>query len=203
MVRHLSFSRVAHALALTRLLVAAKAWTAKQQEFRLAETRISYELGREPATVELGEGREREAIRVIPDAWLLFEQLRDGRHLHWLPVLLEIDRGTEYQRRFKQHVRSRLEFIRRGGPYSRLFGHEAVTVAYVTTGERPAYRETRRLAMCEWTKEVLSELRMEKWVSVFRFHALVPKDIYTTPIFSGPMWYQPGEASPVSLSLFA
>ena len=199
MVRHLSYSRVAHALALTRFLVGAKVWAAGQPEFRLAEIRTSYELGMTPATVELGEGRERETVRVVPDAWLLFEQLQDGRHAHWLPVLLELDRGTEYQRKFKQHIRSRLEFIRRGGPYSRLFGHEAVTIAYATTGERPAYRETRRLSMCEWTKEVLSEWGMEKWASVFRFHALVPEDIYTTPIFSEPVWYQPDQRLPVSI----
>ena len=177
-VRHLSYSQVAHSLALTRFLVAAKAWAARQPEFRLAETRTSYELGRTPATVELGEGRERETVRVVPDAWLLFEQLRDGRHAHWLPVLLELDRGTEYQRKFKQHVRSRIEFIKPGGAYSKIFGYPSVTVAYATTGEKPEYRETRRRTMCSWTMEVLQELGKEKWASVFHFHALSLEEIY-------------------------
>jgi len=59
-------------------------------------------------------------VPVVPDAWLLIERVREGAPERF-PVLLEIDRGTEYQRRFKEHVLSRAEFIRSGG-YERLFG---------------------------------------------------------------------------------
>jgi hypothetical protein len=111
---------------------------------------------------------------------------------------LEIDRGTEYQQKFKQHVRARIEFIR-SGKYIELFGTEAVTVAYLTTGERPEYRETRRKAMCGWTQEVLVEQKREKWTSVFRFCALSLDEVYMTPLFESREWYLPGEQNPISL----
>ena len=43
-VRHTSYNQVAHALFLTRFLVAAHLWSKRQSEFRLVNTRISYQL---------------------------------------------------------------------------------------------------------------------------------------------------------------
>jgi Replication-relaxation len=105
-VRHFSYSHILHSLILTRFLITAEIWSRKQTGFRLAQKRISYELAQRPARVEVGDGRINEVLKVIPDAWLLFEELENGSHARWYPVLLEIDRGTEYQQKFKQHVRS-------------------------------------------------------------------------------------------------
>ena len=128
----------------------------------------------------------------------MFEKLQDGKHEKWLPVLLEIDRGTQDQAKFRERVKSRIEFIR-SGAYRELFETEAVTIAYATTGETPEYRETRRRAMCTWTREVLKKLQKEKWASVFRFNSLCLDDIYTTPLFEGRIWYRPDSALPVEL----
>ena len=153
-VKHLGYGQLVHNLVLTRFVVSAAAWARQRADFRLAKTRICYELAQAPAVVGVrGEGR-KAALAVIPDAWLLFEKLQDGKHEKWLPVLLEIDRGTQDQAKFRERVESRIEFIR-SGAYRELFETEAVTIAYATTGETPEYRETRRRAMCAWTKEVL------------------------------------------------
>jgi hypothetical protein len=197
-VRHLSFSHVIHSLILTRFLVAAKMWSSAHPDFQIANTRISYEFHQSPPVVELSVGGRPEKVPVVPDAWLLFEHMEKGRHASWLPVFLEIDRGTEYQVRFKQHIRSRLEFIRSGG-YERLFGQRAVTIAYATTGDRPEYRETRRRAMCVWTGEVLAELRLTSWAAIFRFCSLTHEEIYTTPLFQDPLWFRPDSEIPVRL----
>ena len=172
-LRHFSYGQVAHCLVLTRVLIAAHVWSAKHPDFRLDKTRISYELARSPASIQFTNQGKTEAFKVIPDAWLKFEQIKDGRHVHWFPVLLEIDRGMESRDKLKRQVRSRLEFTKKGGAYSKMFETEAVTIAYVTTGDRPEYRETRRKAMCAWTMEVLAELHT---ASVWR--------ISTKPIFS-------------------
>ena len=120
----------------------------------------------------------------------MFERVHDGKHEKWLPVLLEIDRGTQDQGKFRERVESRIEFIR-SGAYRELFETEAVTIAYATTGETPEYRETRRRAMCAWTRDVLKKLQKEKWASVFRFNSLCLEDIYTTPLFEERIWYRP------------
>ena len=154
----------------------------KQTNLKIAETRISYQMMSTP------EG-------VIPDAWIVFE--REGKKL---PLFLEIDRGTEYQQKFKQHVRSRIDFIR-SGTYSKLFGTPAVLIAYVTTGERPEYRETRVATMRKWTQEVLGELGLEKWAGTFRFAAFPLSEFYKQAgaLFEGKVWLRPdlGEPGPL------
>jgi hypothetical protein len=198
-VKHLSYGQVIHNLILTRFLVSAHAWCTKQTDFTLAQTRICYELSKMPNMVEVTKEGKTETLKVIPDAWLKFERLKDGKHNTFFPVLFEIDRGTEYQQKFKQHVRSRVEFIKRGGLYSNMFATEAVMIAYVTTGERPEYRDARRRAMCTWTQEVLTELHKENWASVFRFHSLCLDDIYNTALFDAPVWYRPDMQTPIPL----
>ncbi len=79
-----------HNLVLTRFLVAAQVWTRANPAYRLAEVRTGYELAK--VLYETGS--------IVPDAWLLFER-SDGKRF---PVLLERDRGMEYQQKFKQHV---------------------------------------------------------------------------------------------------
>lgn len=115
------------------------------------------------------------------------------------PVLLEIDRGTAYRNKFKEHIASRIEFIKRGGVYSKLFGGEAVMVVYVTTGETEGFRESRRRAMCVWTQEVLKEQRKEAWASVFRFGSVSVEDMYEGTLFEKAVWYRPDQAAPVGL----
>jgi hypothetical protein len=186
-IKHLGYTQIIHNLTLTRFLVAAAAWAARRTDFKLIQTRICYELVKIPG------------VKVVPDAWLLFEKLKNGAHEHYYPVLLEIDRGVENQHKFKQHVSSRIEFIRKGGAYNKQFGMEAVTIAYATTGEIAGYREARRRTMCAWTQEVLADLHKEKWAYLFRFHGLCLDDIYNSPIFQESVWYRPDASSPVPL----
>jgi hypothetical protein len=181
--------------------VAASAWCAKEPSFRLVKVRICYELAREAITIDVsketlpaGKQRKSEKLKVIPDAWVEFER-HDGKKY---PILFELDRGMEHSRKFKRHVRSRIEFIR-SGAYKKMFQTEAVLIGYLTTGERPEFRERRRAAMNTWTQEVLADLHMENWSSTFRFASVVFEELYTTPLFDEPVWYQPDSASPKPL----
>jgi hypothetical protein len=185
-VKHLSYGQVVHDLVLTRFCVAAAAWAAKQSNFNLLQTRTCYELA-------------KTAGKVVPDAWLLFERLRGGVHDTHFPVILEIDRGRENQGNFKRHLRARIEFIKRGGEYSKLFGHEAVAIAYAATSESERYRDTRLRAMRSWTNEVLKELGKTSWSPIFRFHSLNLIDIYQSDIFEASVWYRPDSALPLQL----
>ena len=93
----------------------------------------------------------------------------------------------------------RIEFIKKGGRYSEIFGTEAVIIAYATTGQRPEYGETRRRTMCTWTQEVLAELGKTSWAPVFRFHKIDFETLYQSPLFEAPVWYCPGSEKPVTL----
>jgi hypothetical protein len=179
---HFSFSHLLHALVLTRCLVAAASWSRSQRQYTLSQIRTSYELA-----------RIRE-LKVVPDAWLLFERTDGDR----FPILLEIDRGTQHKAPFQQHLKARLEFIR-SGEYAKVFGVPAVIIAYATTGQLPTYGETRRQALCHWIMEVLTELKMETWAEIFRVTKLSHAEIYQTPLFDAPVFYRPDTAQPLPL----
>jgi hypothetical protein len=197
-VKHFGFNVVMHNLLLTRFLVAANRFAAVAPEFRFSQVRTCYELGAVPVSVDIQSQGKIEKVSVIPDGWLMFEGLKDGRHEHWFPVLLEIDRGTMYRERFKRHVRSRIEFVERG-EYRRIFGTEAVVVAYAATGPSGELSEGRKKALTSWTMEALKEAGREDWASVFRFCSLSYADIYGSSVFDGCVWYRPDRSEPVRL----
>jgi hypothetical protein len=105
----LSHSHLAHQLTLTRFIVSACQWVRNHPEYTLADMRLCYEI--EKRMAKLSGEKERTAALVIPDGWLLFERAADRARF---PVLVEIDRGSEYQERLKNHVRARLAFIDSG-----------------------------------------------------------------------------------------
>jgi Replication-relaxation len=183
----LSHSHLAHQLTLTRFVVAANLWVRTHADYALAEMRLSYEI--EKRIAKLHGEKERAAALVIPDGWLLFERVADRARS---PLLIEIDRGSEYQERFKNHVRGRIAFIH-SGDYAKVFGMPAVMIAYVTTGQVPAYRETRVRTMAAWTREVLTELKMERWAGIFRFTSAVYETLYedAQTLFEKPVWFRP------------
>jgi hypothetical protein len=177
-----SYNFIVHSLVITRFLVAAHAWSKSQDAYKLIDTRISYELASQQLIKNSTTDNGVQRPEIIPDGWLLFqnrEQKRGG-------FLLEIDRGTEYQERFKRHIASRLEFVK-SGAYEQMFGERSVTVVYVAVGDLP-YRETRRRTMLLWTREVLEELELENWGSMFKF-CDVGLDVYGANLFEDEVWY--------------
>jgi hypothetical protein len=181
-LKHLGFSHLVHALLLTRVVVAASYWSRQQSHYTLTHARLSYSLMR------------HHTLTVIPDAWLVLTD-QQGKIYQ---ILLEIDRGMEFQAKFKQHVKARLSFLE-SGAYTEVFGLRSVMVAYLTTGQRPEYRESRREAMMRWTQEVLQELKMEDWAGIFRFTSVVFEEVYAHGLFEKALWYRPDADSPMPL----
>ena len=181
-LKFFSYSAILHHLLLTRFLVAARWWARQQAEIALLEERVSYELARTPAKITVA----KKTLTVIPDAWLLFGKA-NGKYA----VIFELDRGMEYQQKFKEHVRGRIELIR-SGEYQRVFGVPGVIVSYLTTGETPQYRNTRVKTMNAWTREVLAEMNL-KWGGIFRFTAVEFDNLYDQAgsLFEEPVWLRP------------
>jgi hypothetical protein len=178
----LNSSYLAHQLLVARFVICTCRFTNQNPEYTLADVRLCYDLERSL--------RNRAGEAVVPDAWLHFERVSDGVRI---PVLLEIDRGSEFQERFKNHVLGRLEFIR-SGDYARVFDTPAVLIAYATTGRIQAHADSRRKTMAAWTMEVLKELELESWAGVFRFtSAVVYTRLYeeSNALFTKPVWYRP------------
>jgi hypothetical protein len=181
-LKHLGFSHLVHALLQTRVVVAASSWSRKQSTYTLTDSLLSHELAR------------IRGLTVIPDGWLLFTDTQGKKY----QILLEIDRGMEYQQKFKRHVKARLSFLE-SKAYLAVFGLRPVMVAYLTTGQRAEYRESRREAMTQWTMEVLHELQMEDWAGIFRFTSVVFSEVYEQGLFEKALWYRPDADSPMPL----
>jgi hypothetical protein len=182
----LNGSYLAHQLLLTRFVICACRFTNQHPDYTLVDVRLCYELE--------GQIGKQEGEMVVPDAWLHFERVTDGVRS---PVLVEIDKGTEYQERFKNHVKGRLEFIR-SGEYERVFGTPAVIIAYATTGRIQEHADSRRRTMAAWTMEVLRELELPSWAGIFRFtSALEYTRLYEQgdALFTQALWYRPDAPS--------
>jgi protein involved in plasmid replication-relaxation len=172
-IDNLNYNYLIHSLAITRFLVAAYWWSKNQDTYTLIDTKTSYEIA-------------SKANGIIPDGWLLFER-KDGMRG---ALILEVDRGTEFQQQFKAHVAARLRFIESGAD-QRLFGErQVVFVLYVTVGKIP-YRHTRRHTMAQWTREVLKEQGREKWSKLFKFADVGLNDIYEKNLFDEAVWETP------------
>jgi hypothetical protein len=154
-----------HNLALTKALISAEKWCQQQNACSLHEVRTSYELSRLK--------QMKEALQAIPDAWLLFE--KNGKKY---PILFEIDLGTENIQKYKQHVASRIDFVR-SGLYERIFGVPAVVIAYVALEN-----EKRPDILYNWTREVLDELNLAQWIAIFRFCSCASEEMYTDNVFA-------------------
>lgn len=194
-IKHLSHAFIEHNLTLTRFLVAAHLWCRKDPGVALLEARISYEMEKSPGKVVVVRGGRQTEVKVIPDAWMLFKDLKEDMRM---PVLLEIDRGREYKEKFKEHVRARLEFVR-SGAYQKLFEGKGCVIAYATTGELPEYRQSRIRAMRSWTWQVLSEMNLKSWAPILRFTGIVRKNMYEEGLFEKASWQRPDVDAPLGL----
>jgi hypothetical protein len=134
---------------------------------------------------------------IIPDATLLFaHQLTGVRY----PVMLEIDRGTQFRSRFTAQMKARLEYIQ-SGAYKTVFDHPAVLFAYVSANAMPAHTQTRVKTMATWTQAVLTELDMQEWGVIFRFTAISFDTLYEDiqSLLDKPVWYRPDTSAPIPL----
>jgi hypothetical protein len=197
-LRRLSHGFLQHSLQLTSFICAAHYWVRTNPSYTLSRELLSYALVQNPPTVSLQTEEHTTTITVVPDAFLCFE--RDGEKF---PVLLEIDRGTEYQSMLKKKLRNLIILIR-SGAYARYFKLPGVVVAYATIGEQPE-RETRRLTMQQWALETIDEMiakeHRQGWYAIFRFCSL-PDSIYEhhiNAIFEDRIWYSPGSDTAVPL----
>jgi hypothetical protein len=180
-LKFLSYGYVLHNLILTRTLIAANLWAGEHPDFALVGKHICYEL----------PGKE------IPDGWLLFEE-QTPQGVYEQPVMIELDRGMEYKVKFRDHVRGRINYLQ-SGEYKKTFQTDLATIAYVTTGQTPEYRETRRKAMCLWIHELLKEMRLESWTNVFKVASVEFSALYDYSLFEAEVWHKPDSSSAVRL----
>jgi hypothetical protein len=186
--RQFSYGHLIHDLTVNRFLIALRTWCNTQQDIHLAEVRTQYELAH---TIPAQEG----ITKVVPDAWVN-ALVQNGAQQEFAPLLIEVDRGTQWQHAFKQRLRSRLSFIRPKGTYERIFGTTSVTIVYVTTAGGG-----RRDTMRHWAAEVFTKEQREEYAEVFLFGNVEFEKLYdhAPRLFTAPVWHRASGGAPVRL----
>jgi hypothetical protein len=186
-VRNYSVSYLRHQHAVAQLLTALHC--GECQGYQVIDTLTGYDCLRDPPRTKVVINGQDAEVSVLPDLWVYVEQVATGRGT---ALWFEVDNnGSEGRKKFQHLLRARLALFRNG--YADYFGTSSLLCCYLVTGdaaENHARRKSRLRALCRWTKEVLVEEKRKDWASVFRF-AVVEKDIYTTPLWSSPVWYRP------------
>lgn len=110
--------------------------------------------------------------------------------------LIEIDRGTHYEKALKKKLVLQLRYVQ-DGHYQRDFGTQSLTYLWVCPGgeERAAY--LRRLA-----EATLTEHDAIDFAPLFLFTAENPATADPVGLFTAPVWVTPFESVPVALLAF-
>jgi hypothetical protein len=198
-----SYNYLQHQLDITSFLIAAKLFSrdneAAGRDPLLQEYKTEYVLRplREKVTIEVTTGpngqTEEETVPVVPDLWLDFHF--PNAKINHAPILIEIDRGTEGVKKFKQKIKALLAFV--SGPgYKRMFGVRAVKICFAISAGHP-----NRLDECTtWTSEVLKEQKMQNYADTFRFCRLrLSWETEHLRLFNDPLWFRPEAKKPLPL----
>jgi hypothetical protein len=135
-----TYEHYAHALAIIDVFITADLLTQRDDRFAV-ETMLPDRVLRHRPMVVTCESTEfltgeihTKQTKLIPDAFLLLRFAGETAQ-RTFPILLELDRGTEGPRPWREKIRSYLAALE--GPYQQRFGQESLTVAIVTpAGER-------------------------------------------------------------------
>jgi len=125
---------------------------------------------------------------VVPDAWL---DLRIDGQLR-VCLVVELDRGTEEQKRWRQKVANLLAYA--DGPYQEMFATSSLTITVATTAG-----ENRLAELLRWTEAELAANQEESLGDLFIFASLVPGWEEPVQVFLEPRWYQPFQREPIAL----
>lgn len=180
-----SFLFLNHTIALNDFLISAELLGRWAPEFKLARLLHERELKRKPVYVSSDQGRR---VPVIPDAWLDF-RIQDSFQVC---MAVEIDRGTEEQKRWREKVARLLLYA--DGPYQEAFGTRSLTFAVATTA---GY--WRLMELMAWTRAELEARREQSQADLFLFAHIEPDTIDPERVFLSPIWRQPFNEEPIAL----
>ncbi len=133
----------------------------------------------------------------MPDCYIEFAGAGHDENEDIIPVLWELDRGTEDQNFFKKRIRAYIVFLR-SRTFETVFGIKNITVAFATTKIHRRVNQMR-----EWAaREFASTNEPERLANLFLFTALPDNRSKSEPrqLFLDPGWHTPSDGlNPVSL----
>jgi len=186
-----------HMLAITDILIHALLFVKSEPSYRIAAMQHERVFKNTPIKATYTRNNREETKTIVPDAYLAFACTSPSGKEVQIPVLVELDRGTEDQKFFRRRIRAYIVFLK-SRAFKTLFGIENITVAFATTRDHNRIRQMR-----EWTRKELALTNEPSWLSQLFLFTSLPEnmsDIKPRQLFLDPVWYLPSDdENPVSL----
>jgi Replication-relaxation len=186
-----------HMLAISDLLIHALLFARAEPGFRLERLLHERVFKNNPIKATYIRNNKTETKTLVPDSYLEFIQTKDAGNEVKIPIILELDRGTEEQKYFRKRIRAYIVFLK-SRAFETIFAVKSMTIAFATTKDHNRLTKMREWAMLEFglTNE-------PEWLAgLFLFTALPENmaDLEPRQLFLDPVWCVPSEdAQPVSL----
>jgi hypothetical protein len=173
-----------HLFSVNDVCIALELFAERTPGVRLGRFFHDQQLRRAPDTVTTKDG----TVRYSPDGWF---EVFTGERPHC--IALEVDRGTEEQKSWRQKVRKIIAWGR--GPYPQRFSPEYLAVAVVVTSGAhgdisPAARTRRLRELVHWTELELRLSAVPDEFEMFLFTDQDPAARDPYGFFAEPLWLE-------------
>jgi hypothetical protein len=186
-----------HMLAISDMLIYALLLEKSEPAYRIERLLHERVFKNSPIKATYTRNNKEESKTLVPDAYLEIIHTKEGGKESKIPVLLELDRGTEEQKFFRRRLRAYIVFLK-SRSFETVFDVKSMTIAFATTKDH-----SRVTKMREWARQEFTLTREPAWLSqLFLFTALPDsiEEIEPRQLFLDPVWYLPGDdTNPVSL----
>ena len=182
-----------HILAISDILIHALLFERAQPSYHIKSLLHERALKNTPIKATYKEASKT----LVPDAYLEFVYTGKSGKEETIPVVWELDRGTEDQKFFRKRIRAYIVFLH-SREFEKVFGVGNITIAFATTKNHNRVKQMR-----EWTEKELAQTNEPAWLSNLFLFTTLPETmdaIEPRQLFLDPVWHVPGEDdNPVSL----
>jgi Replication-relaxation len=186
-----------HILAISDILIHALLFVKSEPSYRVNSMLHERVFKNNPIKATYTRSGREETKTIVPDAYVEFVYANPSGKKETIPVLWELDRGTEDQKFFRRRLRAYIVFLR-SRTFETIFNVKSMNVAFATTKDHNRVNKMR-----EWARLELAVTNEPKWLSgLFLFTALPENmgEIEPKQVFLDPVWYVPSDdENPVSL----
>jgi hypothetical protein len=186
-----------HMLAISDLLILALLFEKSDPTYRIKSLLHERFFKNQPIKAVCERNSRDELITLVPDLYLEFACTGQNGQEEMIPVLWELDRGSEDQKSFRRKIRSYSVFLR-SRTFETVLGIKNITIAFATTKNHHRVNQMR-----DWAAREFTSTNEPGWLAnLFLFTALPENmiDLEPSHLFLDPVWYTPSDdAKPLSL----
>jgi hypothetical protein len=186
-----------HMLAISDILIHALLFVKSEPSYRVNSMLHERVFKNNPIRATDTGSNSEETKTIVPDAYVEYIYTRQNGKEVPIPVLWELDRGTEDQKFFRKRIRAYIVFLK-SRTFKTLFTIENITIAFATTKDHNRVNKMR-----EWARQEFALSHEPSWLSQLFLFTSIPENmdgIEPKQLFLAPVWYLPADdENPVSL----